>query len=330
MTSWLYHSHRRLETWGGNRILLSLLRLAPRFSQQTMIRLGRLLGDLVPRISRRHFLLVCADIALALHLDSASEEVRRIAYESYRYLGESMAEFLRLPYMTTAQLRTGAHLEGIEHLDAALARGKGAILLTGHLGNWEICGTLMGLSGYPTTAITREQNDSALTEMLQRVRQTHGLQVVSVDNIRACIQVLQRNECLGILGDMDASIPASFVQVFGRPAATHFGTAYFAHRSGAAILPIFDERLPDHTHIVRIGSAIPPSETGDLRRDLFYTTIRTQEVIEREIRRRPTEWFWLGQRWRTRPEMIPHPERIPMEHRDLTSEESARIRHWEQ
>ena len=166
--------------------------------------------------------------------------------------------------------------------------------------------------------------------MLQRVRNTHGLNVVSVTDIRACIRVLQRNECLGILGDLNTSSPAAFVQVFGRPAATYFGTAYLARLSGAAILPIFDERLPDHTHLVRIGPPIPPIETGDRRRDLFYLTIRTQEVIEQEIRRRPADWFWLGQRWRTRPEMVPHPERLPMEHRDLTPEESARIRHWDE
>lgn len=324
----LHKFRRRIETWAGNRILCLLLRLVPHLPPTPMIRLGRMLGAMVPRISGRYFRIVCDDIAQALQLPPDSDEVLRIAYGFYENLGESMVEFLRLPYLSAEELRHWAQLDGVEHLEAALARGRGAILLTAHLGNWEICGTLMGLSGYPTTAITRAQSDSALTEMLQRVRRTHGLNVVSVSDLRACIRVLKDNQCLGILGDLNTSSPAAFVQVFGRPAATYFGTAYLAHLSGAAILPIFDERLPDHSHRVRIGPPIPPAETGDRRHDLFLTTIRTQQVIEQEIRRRPTDWFWLLQRWRTRPESTPHPERIPMEHRDLTAEESARIRTW--
>lgn len=328
MISWLQEVRRRLETWAGNCILFVLLRLAPHLSQQTMIKFGGKCMALIPRIATRHFRLVCSDIATALQLDQQSDQVRHIAYGSYRNFGEIIGEFFRLPSMTAEQLRAWARLEGIEHLEKALESGKGVILLTAHLGNWEICGTLMGLSGYQTTAITREQQDTALTEMLQRVRRTHGLHLVSVHDIRTCIQVLKRNECLGILGDLDSATPAAFVQVFGRPAATYFGTAYLARLSGATILPIFDERQPDHTHIVRIGPPIPQVATGDRQRDLFYTTIRTQQVIEQEIRRRPADWYWLGQRWRTRPEMIPHPERIPMEHRDLTAEEAARIRTW--
>ena len=179
----------------------------------------------------------------------------------------------------------------------------------------------MGLSGYPTTAIAREQKDSALTDLLFSIRKAHGLTVLPMTDVRGCLRVLLRNECLGVVGDVNANTPGAFVQFLGRPAATYTGAAYFALTTGAPILPIFDERLPDKTHICRIGPPIPIVRTNDRNRDLLITTIRAQRVIEQEIRRRPQDWFWLLQRWKTRPEDISNPERIPMEHRDLAGEE---------
>lgn len=317
------------ENWLGNRILFLLARVVHRLPLKTALAMGSRLGQLAPRVSPRHYHRICADIAQAYGLASDAPEVCRIATESYRHLGQSLMEFLRLPYMSAEEIRRGALLEGAEHIEAALARGHGAIMLTAHIGNWEVCGTLMGLSRYPTTAIARPQNDSAITELFTRVREAHGLKVVPMTDVRECIRVLKRNECLGILGDLNARPPGAFTNVFGRPASTYLGTAYLAKMSGAAILPLFDERLPDLTHRVRIMPPIPVADTGDRQRDLLITTMRTQEVIEQEVRRRPEDWYWLLQRWKIRPEEVANPERIPMEHRDFTPEEAAHWRHGE-
>jgi KDO2-lipid IV(A) lauroyltransferase len=313
----------------GYRILFLLARVVHRLPLGMALAFGRGLAWVGPRLSARHVRRISQDIALAYGLDPSCAEVRRIAYASYTRLGESLMEFFRLPYMTREEITQWAHLEGTEHVEAALARGKGVIVMTAHLGNWEVCGTLMGMSGYPTTAIARAQGDTAITELFNRVREAHGLKVVPMTDVRECIRVLKRNECLGILGDLNARPPGLFVQFFGRPASTYLGTAYLAQLTGAAILPLFDERLPDHTHRVRIGAPIPLSDTGDRQRDLLITTMRAQEAIEREVRRRPEDWYWLLQRWKTRPQDTPDAARIPMEHRDLTPEEAAAYRAWD-
>jgi KDO2-lipid IV(A) lauroyltransferase len=332
MASALSVKVRDWQSQAGHKFLLLLARVVHRLPLGLALGLGRGLGALAPRLSRRHLHLISADIARALQLDASSAMVRTLAINSYRRLGESLIEFFRLPYMTREEILQWATLEGTEHITAALARGHGVILLTAHLGNWELCGALMGLSGYPTTAIARPQENTAITDLFNRIRETHGLKVVPISDVRECVRVLKRNECLGILGDLNASPPGAFafVQVFGRPAATYLGTAYLALLTGAEIIPIFDERLPDHTHRVQIGAPILCSRTGDRQRDLLTTTVRTQEIIEREVRRRPTEWFWLLKRWETRPECVEHAERIPMEHRDLTPEEARACRTWDQ
>jgi KDO2-lipid IV(A) lauroyltransferase len=285
--------------------------------------LGRLLGRLAPRISPRHFRRIVNDITLAFGDAKPSSASAQLARQVYVQLGMSLIEFLRLPFMSADEIRDWAHLEGTAHLEAALARGNGVILLTAHIGNWEVCGTVMGLSPYPTTAIAREQRDTAITNLFTRIREAHGLKVVPMTDVRNCIRVLKRNECLGVLGDLNARVPGVFVQFFGHPAATYAGAAYLARTTGAAIVPIFDERLPDGSHVCRLGAEVPPHHSDDRDRDLLIMTMRCQRVIEREIRRRPQDWFWQVARWKTRPEDVPNPERIPMEHRDLTPAEAA-------
>jgi len=312
---------RRFESRLGTQCVFFLARHAHRLSPKRALALSRGIGWLLPRLATRLYNNVKEEVTQAFGDERSPEEIDRLLQQIFYHQGESMIEFFRLPHMSREEIQRWAPLEGTEHLDAALALGKGVILLTGHLGNWEVCGTVMGISRYPTTAIANEQDDTALTSLLTRIRSTHGLRVVTMHEVRECLRVLKRNECLGVLSDLNSRNPGAFVQFLGRPAATYTGTAFFAHATGALILPMFDERLPDHTHRVVIGPPIPLAHTGDKQRDLLITTIRCQRAIEAEVRRRPQDWFWQLQRWGTRPQDIPHPERVPMEHRDLTPEE---------
>jgi KDO2-lipid IV(A) lauroyltransferase len=303
-------------------MLLFAARVMHRVPLGAALAIGRGLGRLAPRLSPRHFRRVRRDIELAFGAEMSAREIMQTARRFYLRLGESLVEFLRLPYLTVEEIGRGSILEGTEHLDAVLARGKGAILFTGHLGNWEMMAAVVGLTSYRITAIIRPQADDAITTLFNRIREAHGLKVVPMTDVRTCLRVLKRNECLGIVGDVNANIPGAFVQFLGRPAATYTGAAYLAAATGAEILPIFDERLPDLRHHIRIGAPIPLARTGDTPRDLLVNTMRVQYVLQREIRRRPQDWFWLLNRWKTRPESVPTPERIPMEHRDLTPEEA--------
>lgn len=282
--------------------------------------IGRGIGRLAPRVTPHHFRRVCRDIGLAFP-EMTPEEVKRLAYRYYQRIGESVMEFVRLPYLSGEEIERMSIIEGTEYMDAALEKGKGLILLTAHIGNWEMLAAVVGLREYKITAIIRPQADDALTNLFNRIREAHGLKVVPLTDVRTCLRVLKQNECLGIVGDVNASTPGAFVQFLGRPAATYTGTAHLAMITGAEVLPIFDERLPDYRHHIRVGPPIPLVKTGDTPRDLLINTMRTQYVLQQEIRRRPHDWFWMLYRWKTRPEKIPNPERVPMEHRDLTPEE---------
>jgi len=319
------NSRRRLNATAGKRMLLFAARVMHRVPLSASLAIGRGFGRLAPWLSSRHFRNVCRDIELAFGAEMSPREVTRTARRFYQRIGESMVEFLRLPYLSTAEIQRLAIIEGTEYMDAALAKGKGLILLTAHVGNWEMLAAVVGLREYAITAIIRPQADDTLTALFNRIREAHGLKVVPLTDVRTCLRVLKHNECLGIVGDVNANNPGAFVQFLGRPAATYTGAAHLAMTTGAEILPIFDERLPDHRHHIRVGPPIPLARTGDASRDLLVNTMRTQYVLQQEIRRRPQDWFWLLNRWKTRPDDIAAPERVPMEHRDLTPEEARAI-----
>jgi KDO2-lipid IV(A) lauroyltransferase len=288
--------------------------------------LGRGMGWLAPHISARHRRRVAGDIRRALDGAVTPADAERMAVAAYMHLGENMWEFIRMPACSRERMATYLRLEGREILDAACAGGQGVIAITAHLGNWELGCMALAAHGYPYSAIARSQLDAEATAFINCTREHSGGHVIDMTDVRAALRVLRRGEVLGIVADVNANSPGAFVNFFGHPAATFTGAAHFAITTGAPIVPMFDERLPDHSHVVRIGDPINVSRTGDMAHDLLVTTIRCQHVIQEEIRKRPEQWFWLIQRWKTRPEDVPNPERIPMEHRDLTPEQSALIR----
>jgi KDO2-lipid IV(A) lauroyltransferase len=311
----------RYDSFLGRQILYLLARAVPHLTREKALALGRALGWLTPRLTPHRLYRVYRDISLAFGDQLTGRERLALAMEAYHHLGISLIEFLRLPDMSHDEIRNLVQLDGAEHLDAALAAGRGAVLLTGHIGNWEMGGTALAVLGYPMTAIARPQENPTLNALFLRIREAHGMNIVPLSDIRGCINTLRGNSFLAILGDVNAKNPGAFVQFFGRPAATYTGAAYLALTTGAPIIPLFDERLPDDSHCIHIHPPIPVSTTGDRRHDLLVTTMRAQFVIQEEIRRRPHEWFWQLQRWKTRPEDTKNPERIPMQHRDLTPEE---------
>lgn len=297
----------------------------PHLTRERALALGRALGWLTPRLTPHRLYRVCRDIRLAFGNELTGRQRLDMAFEAYRHLGISLVEFLRLPDMSHEEICDMVRIEGAEHLDAALAAGRGAVLFTGHIGNWEMGGTALAVHGYPMTAIARPQDNPTLNALFLRIRQAHGMDIVPLTDVRSCINTLRGNRFLAILGDVNAKNPGAFVQFFGRPAATYTGAAYLAMTTGAPLIPLFDERQPDYTHRIVVHPPIAISTTGDRRHDLLVTTMRAQFVIQEEIRRRPHEWYWQLQRWKTRPEHAKHPERIPMEHRDLTPEEVEEV-----
>lgn len=298
----LYQWYRRLQARLGNAAVLAMARGLGGISEQQSQRLGAAVGALMRRISPRHYRIVMANLRLAFGPERSGRELHAIARACYLHLGKCLMEFIRLPRMGREEVKRVVELRGVEHLEAARVRGEGAILLTGHLGNWEMVGARLAAEGYPVAAIARAQRDSTLTDYILKTREATGMKIYHRESaVRASLLALRSNEFVGMLMDQNAGCDGVFVDFFGHLASTAPGAAVFALKTEAPVLPVFGYRKPDDTHVATVDAPVPLIRTGDRPRDVLENTARYTKIVEDKIRAHPAQWFWLHKRWKSRP-----------------------------
>lgn len=198
----------------------------------------------------------------------------------------------------TAQLG----IEGVEHLRAVLERHGRALVLTAHLGNWELLTLAPALTGYPLTVVARALDSPALGAWADRLRRTAGVEVIDKrEAVRPILDALRRGRLVGVLLDQNASRREGvFVPFFDRAASTSRALAVLALRTRTPVLPAFTRRLAPGRHQITIHPALPlPATAGDDA--VLALTARCTEVIEAAVRATPEQWLWAHDRWRTRP-----------------------------
>ena len=178
------------------------------------------------------------------------------------------------------------------------------LLLTAHLGNWELGALAHGAVLGPIHVVVRPIDNPHIDRLVRRLRRGHGNQVIAKRAaFRDVLKVLRRNGTVGILADQNAvREEAVFVDFFGRKAAANKGFAQLALRSGAAVIPAvawWDRS--SQRHVVEYGSRIDLVRTGDRARDVAVNTQRFQSALEAGVRRHPGQWLWIHRRWKTRP-----------------------------
>jgi len=242
---------------------------------------------------------------LALALPEASAKDRsRILRLLFRNLGWQLVEFCRLPRYTPENTRGWIRTEGIEHFLAAQARGKGVLVLTGHLGAWELSSFYHSLMGHPMGMVIRRLDNRPLDQYVNRVRCLHGNQVLHKDDFaRGLLHAMRRGGTVGILMDTNMTPPqGEFVQFFGITACTASGLARIALKTGAAVLPgfcLWEEK--EQQYVLHFGPELRFARTADHEADVLVATQQCNDVLESWIRRYPDQWLWIHRRWKTRP-----------------------------
>src|SRR5882724_522575 len=225
---------------------------------------------------------------------------RRLVRATFRHAGQAFAE-LSL-FETILRRPDYVRLEGGEALDTALARGRGAIAVTGHVGNWELLAAWAAAIGYPITVVVRRVNDLRFHSLIVRFRAAAGVEVLVRDDPRFVAAVgdaLRRNRVVAMLIDQDTRGAGVFVPFFGRPAHTPPGAALLALRARVPVVTAFIERRPEGGHLVRVAPV--PAELPRGREGVRELTARLTAAIEAQIRRSPAEWVWWHERWRKQP-----------------------------
>ena len=281
--------------------MLRLMGALPRgMARKAGAGLGTIAWLVVPKLRRTGM----RNLELA-YPEMPAADRRRILRQLYRYLGWHLGEFSQMPRYTRENTRDLIRYEGLEHYLDARARGRGVLVVTGHLGAWELSSFWHSLMGYPMAMVIRRLDNARVDRMVNEIRCLHGNRVVHKDDFaRGLLSAVRRGETVGILMDINMTPPQGvFVPFFGVAACTAAGLARVALRTGAAVLPGFLVwEASEGKYVLHFGDEIPLVETGDDDRDILENTARFTEAIEGFVRRYPEQWLWVHRRWKTRPQ----------------------------
>ncbi|MBS1114074.1 MAG: lipid biosynthesis acyltransferase [Nitrospirae bacterium] len=268
---------------------------------QWALRAGEVLGLLLFYLwgSRRRIAIENLGKTVSVHAIIITQPVETIIRNNFKNLGRSLAEVIKIYYGLGQKIFDVVHIEGIEHLDVARAKGKGVLLITGHCGNWELLALSSSARHSPISIVARPVNNPYINTFVKRARKKYGNRVIDKKGaLKPVMQGLKRNECIGILMDQ-AVIPEEgyVIDFLGRGAWTTKMPALIARKTGAAVIPAFIHRENDG-HRIRLYPEIELSADNDKEKALIADTERFSGFIEGYIGEHPAEWLWIHRRWK--------------------------------
>jgi KDO2-lipid IV(A) lauroyltransferase len=236
-------------------------------------------------------------------LDEAQR--REIGRSSYVHFARNLAEWLRSLDWGPEELLARVSFEGLEHGHAALAQGRGALVLSLHMGNFELAIRTAPLLGIPSTATGRPMANPKLWEWVSRGRRATGAELIDVrGGAPEILRALRANRMVAVMIDQySRRTRAVLAPLFGVRCHTSAGIATLALRSGAPVLPLYVVREGPARHRAVMLPPIPMPDTGDRKADIEAGTARCNEVIESVIRKHPDQWWWAHRRFRNSPDL---------------------------
>ena len=233
--------------------------------------------------------------------DASDSWLEETARASYAHLGREVVSMVRLSRLSREEVVALTDVPPWPAVEAAVAEGKGALLVTGHYGNWEVAAAAVAARGVPIHAVVKPQRNRLVDRMVQDARARLGIGTVRMRRAaREVPRLLAKGGVIGIVADQDARSSGVWVPFFGVPASTFRGPAQFAVRYGAAVFAAVARRLPDGRYRVD-GDRVPVERTGDREADELRLTARLAAHLEQEIRKDPGQYFWFHKRWKTPP-----------------------------
>ncbi|MCF8052306.1 MAG: lysophospholipid acyltransferase family protein [Desulfobacterales bacterium] len=263
--------------------------------------LADLLGRLWYKLDARHRKVALWNLSQAFGGETTAGQRELLAKKAFSNL-------MRIPFEIGWSMKWKEQdclryfdIEGKERIQAARQKGKGLLILTGHMGNWELLPPMVLMLGTPATTTYRPVKFAPADAFFLQMRSRFGSRMVPKKKaMRKILRAMAKKECVCMLFDQTSRRDnGAFVEFFGRKAWTNTGPALLALKTGAPVLPAFIIRDGDRFR-VEIGEEIPLIKSGDKAKDVLDNTARYNKAIENVIRRHPEQWFWVHNRWKER------------------------------
>jgi len=289
----LIYGGLKLVLFSGAILPLSVLRWLGRV-------LARCAVPFVPRERRREK----ENLEIAFP-DMKNDRRLTLRKQSELHLGSLLGEIAWLLHANVHQVKTLCEIIGEEHLFRALDAGGGAMMITGHAGNWELLNARLAIAGIPLTVPVREVYDPRIDNIATTLRTRFGGKIIhrGKDAGRQLFAGLRANRVNGLLIDQDITdLPGVFVPFFEREAWTPSGAASLALKAGCPMVPVFIHRRLNGRHLVEVHPPLPVPPEGSKEDQIRQLTAAATAAIEKHIRAHPEQWVWMHRRWRTRPQ----------------------------
>ncbi len=290
--------------------------------------LGYLFGVLAYGLLGAQRRLAQEHVAFAFGATVTATQRHQIVRQVFITFGQNFMEWLALPHLPPSRLERLITSEGVEHLRSALSQGRGALMVTAHLGNWELIPLYLKHLGFEGGVVARRLRYPEYESFLTHLRNRRGVATLARESFKEVAAMLRANRIVGLLPDQDIeSLEGIFVEFFGHPAYTPVGPAALSVLTGAPIVPCIMRRLDDGRFHLMIDPplAIPRGERPHAIAELTQAWSR---VLETAIRRDPGQWAWMHRRWKTKPSTMAHstehtalstPHTVPSPQPDLSA-----------
>lgn len=278
--------------------------LADRLPLRFSYSVAKLAGDVVYFGLKKHSANAVSNMRRVLGPDAPWQAVKHTARRSFRNYAKTIVDFFRYPSMEGDDLRVAVPLRyGVEHLLEAYDRGKGVLLVSGHIGNWDLAGAVLLSYGLPVNAVADSFQPERLDDLINGSRERKGMKIIKLDtsSLRGIFTALKKGETVSLMFDRPENANEGVpVQFFGETAYVPAGPGAIALKTGAAVLVGYCMRRPgDKTFYGAVEPAIDyePYLTGDKQRDIQKITQMIVSSMEDVIRRHPDQWYMFREMW---------------------------------
>jgi KDO2-lipid IV(A) lauroyltransferase len=233
----------------------------------------------------------------AIFPEKSEREISRIRIRMFRNFAKYLVDFFRFSKIDNEYTKRNIRLENIHYIDEALSKGKGAIILSAHIGNWELGSVVVAILGYPLWVVALPHKHKNVNNFFNFQRQLKGIKVIPLGRaVRRCLNILKDNGIVALAGDRDFTEKGIVLDFFGKPTFLPEGPAAFCLKTGAPIVPGFMLRDEDGKFTLRMEKPIEVISNND-NKGLKELMIRYKTIIEDYIRSYPEQWYMFKRFW---------------------------------
>lgn len=259
---------------------------------------GKLLGLLFYSLAIPHRRLVRRNLQFC-YPEWSHKEIRELSRRIFMNFGITLLEMFQSTFMSPEEVFNTIRVEGEENFVNALKGNRGVVIVSAHMGNWEVGLHFTNYYGKPMLGVAAKTRFGWADILLSRSRNRLGNTIIDKKGaLPKMTEGLRRGEVVGMLMDQSRRKHGIEVTFFGRKATTSPAAALLALRCKCQVLPAFSVREPDGQLTIQVKQPFDMARTGDLRRDIQSNTQRMMDVVEEMVRKYPDQWFWLLKPWK--------------------------------